>query len=160
MAAPQLVAELAIGEEDVTKLIAITRLRTEPASRVARARMLLAYLDARPSLPLVEPCGCIIRRWMTVHGRVRRRRSTSEAKTWLVWLACQKAKELGYPHELWTTRLFGPPCARTWADCRACLTRQSASRHCVQDPRPLTFELDPSRPDERCCLCRTTKAAQ
>jgi len=26
----------------------------------------------------------------------------SEAKTWLVALACQKAKELGYPHELWT----------------------------------------------------------
>lgn len=75
MAAPRLVAELAIGEGDVTKLIAITRLRTEPASRVARARMLLAYLDARPSLPLVEPCGCIIRRWMTVHGQVRRRRS-------------------------------------------------------------------------------------
>jgi transposase len=31
---------------------------------------------------------------------------TSEAKTWLVALACRKAKELGYPHELWTTRLL------------------------------------------------------
>jgi hypothetical protein len=45
MAAPRLVVELAIGEEDVTKLIAITRSRTKPASRVERARMLLAYLD-------------------------------------------------------------------------------------------------------------------
>jgi hypothetical protein len=45
MAAPWLVVELAIGEEDVTKLIAITRSRTKPASRVERARMLLAYLD-------------------------------------------------------------------------------------------------------------------
>src|SRR5215472_9888696 len=26
---------------------------------------------------------------------------TAEAKTWLVALACQKPKELGYPHELW-----------------------------------------------------------
>jgi len=41
---------------------------------------------------------------------------TAEAKTWLVALACRKAKELGYPHELWTTRLLaaharrhGPP---------------------------------------------------
>jgi transposase len=32
---------------------------------------------------------------------------TLEAKAWLVSLACRKAKELGYPHELWTTRLLG-----------------------------------------------------
>jgi hypothetical protein len=31
---------------------------------------------------------------------------TLEAKAWLVSLACRKAKELGYPHELWTTRLL------------------------------------------------------
>jgi hypothetical protein len=31
---------------------------------------------------------------------------TAEAKTWLVALACQKPKELGYPHEFWTTRLL------------------------------------------------------
>ena len=51
----------------------------------------------------------------------------AEAKAWLVDLACRKAKELGYPHELWTTRLLarharehgpavgqtlGPPCPR------------------------------------------------
>jgi hypothetical protein len=27
-------------------------------------------------------------------------------RAWLVSLACRKAKELGYPHELWTTRLL------------------------------------------------------
>ena len=31
---------------------------------------------------------------------------TVEAKAWLAALACQKAKDLGYPHELWTTRLL------------------------------------------------------
>jgi transposase len=31
---------------------------------------------------------------------------TAEAKAWLVSHACRKAKELGYPHELWTTRLL------------------------------------------------------
>jgi transposase len=31
---------------------------------------------------------------------------TAEAKAWLTSLACRKAKELGYPHELWTTRLL------------------------------------------------------
>lgn len=28
------------------------------------------------------------------------------AKAWLTSLSCRKAKELGYPHELWTTRLL------------------------------------------------------
>jgi transposase len=31
---------------------------------------------------------------------------TDSAKAWLVSLACRKAKDLGYPHELWTTRLL------------------------------------------------------
>ncbi len=31
---------------------------------------------------------------------------TVEAQAWLVSLACRKAKDLGYPHELWTTRLL------------------------------------------------------
>ena len=38
---------------------------------------------------------------------------TTEAKTWLVALACQKPKELGYPHELWTTRLLAAHPAST-----------------------------------------------
>src|SRR5262249_40089012 len=29
-----------------------------------------------------------------------------EGKAWLVSLACDKAKDHGYPHELWTTRLL------------------------------------------------------
>src|SRR5258708_9424926 len=37
--------ELAMGEEDLTALRAIARSRTESASRVERARMLLAYRD-------------------------------------------------------------------------------------------------------------------
>lgn len=31
---------------------------------------------------------------------------TPEAKTWIVSLACQKPKELGYSYELWTTQLL------------------------------------------------------
>jgi transposase len=31
---------------------------------------------------------------------------TAQARAWLVSLACRKAKDLGYPHELWTTRLL------------------------------------------------------
>ena len=31
---------------------------------------------------------------------------TAEAKARVADLACRKAKDLGYPHELWTTRLL------------------------------------------------------
>jgi hypothetical protein len=49
---------------------------------------------------------------------------TVEARSWLVDLACRKAKELGYPHEVWTTRLLaeharghGPAAGHTcWSD--------------------------------------------
>src|ERR1700730_16598023 len=54
MAAPRLVVELTIEEEDVTKLMAIARSRTEPASRVERARMLLAYRDGRKDADLTR----------------------------------------------------------------------------------------------------------
>ena len=49
---------------------------------------------------------------------------TEEAKAWLVSLACQKAKDFGYPHELWTTRLLARH-ARTYAAAagHACLTQ-------------------------------------
>jgi hypothetical protein len=43
---------------------------------------------------------------MTVRVRDAIPSLPAEAKTWLVALACRKAKELGYPHELWTTRLL------------------------------------------------------
>ena len=39
-------------------------------------------------------------------GRGRRRSIMEEDKTWVVDLACQKPKDLGYAQELWTTRLL------------------------------------------------------
>jgi transposase len=39
-------------------------------------------------------------------GRGRRPAMTAEARAWVVSLACQKPKELGYAQELWTTRLL------------------------------------------------------
>jgi transposase len=114
--------ELTIGDDDLSRLTAIARSRTEPASRVERARMLLAY-RADPSFFAVGRAlgahhqtvqRCVER--AVAYGPLTalddRSRSgkeptiTVEAKAWLVDLACRKAKELGYPHELWTTRLL------------------------------------------------------
>lgn len=45
MTAWRQVIELSIGEDDLANLVSITRPRTEPASRVERARVLLAYRE-------------------------------------------------------------------------------------------------------------------
>ena len=114
--------ELSIGDADLAALRAIARSRTEPAIRVERARMLLAYRENPSFFAVGQAFGvhhqtvqrCVER--AVAHGPLAalddRPRSgkeptiTAEAKAWLVSLACRKAKELGYPHELWTTRLL------------------------------------------------------
>lgn len=114
--------ELAIGEEDLASLSAIARSRTEPASRVERARMLLAYRETPSFFAVGQTVGvhhqtvqrCVER--ALAYGPLaalddrsrpgKEPKITAEAKAWIVDLACRKAKELGYPHELWTTRLL------------------------------------------------------
>jgi transposase len=114
--------ELSIGEHDLAGLISITRSRTEPASRVERARILLAYRENPSFFAVSRSLGvhhqtvqrCVERAlaygpMAALDDRPRSGKEpmiTAEAKAWLTSLACRKAKELGYPHELWTTRLL------------------------------------------------------
>jgi transposase len=114
--------ELAMTDEEIGKLTVISRSRTEPASWVERAHMLLAYRE--------DPSFFLVGRKLGVHHQTVQRcveralaygvlaalddrprpgkepTITPEAKAWLVSLACDKAKDHGYPHELWTTRLL------------------------------------------------------
>jgi transposase len=122
MAAPRQVIGISVNETELIELEAIARSRTEWACRVERAQILLAY-RANPSTYAV---GRLIG---VTHQTVQRclnravqfgvmaalddsprpgqePKITDDAKAWVVSLACQKAKELGYPHELWTTRLL------------------------------------------------------
>ena len=114
--------ELAICEEDAVFLSAIARSRTEPASRVQRARMLLAYREDASFFAVGQALGvhhqtvqrCVERALAygprtALDDRPRPGKEptiTAEAKAWIMDLACRKAKEFGYPHELWTTRLL------------------------------------------------------
>ena len=123
MAAPRRTIELVISEEDLAPLTAMARSRTEPASRVERARMLLAAYRDDPSFfavgralgvhhQAVQRCvrravDCGVLAALDDRPRPGKKPEiTVEAKAWLVSLACRKAKELGYPHELWTTGLL------------------------------------------------------
>jgi transposase len=120
--APRRVIALPTDARQRQRLLEISRSRTEPTGRVERARIILAYLDDPSAYAVARAIGvtqqtvtrCLERAAElgvieALDDRPRAGRDpvmTAEAKTWLVALACRKAKELGYPHELWTTRLL------------------------------------------------------
>src|ERR1700751_37356 len=114
--------ELAMSDEEIATLTTLSRSRIELASRVSRAQMLLTYRE--------NPSFCAVGQRLGVHHQTVQRcveraladgplaglddcprpgkepAITPEAKAWLVSLACAKANDHGYPHELWTTRLL------------------------------------------------------
>ena len=122
MAAARRVVDLAFSDDEAVELTRLARSRTEPASRVERARMLLAYRETPSFYAVGRAIGVT---HQTVERCLRRAERlgvmaalddsprpgrepviTEEARTFVVDLACRKAKDLGYPHELWTTRLL------------------------------------------------------
>jgi len=62
MTARRRVVQLAMTDEDLSRLMATARSRSEPASRVERARMLLAYRDDPSFFAVGKLWVCIIRR--------------------------------------------------------------------------------------------------
>src|SRR6202167_5987138 len=171
MTAGRRAMELSIGE-DLARLVSIARSRTEPASRVERARMLLAYQKDPSFFAVGQALGvhhqtvqrCVERAlaygaMAALDDRPRPGKEptiTAEARTWLVSLACRKAKDLGYPHELWTTRLLarharehGP------AEGHACLANLAQGTVCkILDqeevkPHKVRYYLEQRDPDFR-----------
>jgi hypothetical protein len=122
MAALRKVVEISIGAADAAKLQSIARSRTEPPGRVERARILLRYRDDPSHYAVGRAVGvthqtvqrCLARaiRFGVMEALDDSPRPgnepeiTVEARAWLVSLACQKAKDMGYPREFWTTRLL------------------------------------------------------
>jgi transposase len=122
MAAWRRAIELSLTDADTAKLRVMAQSRTEPASRVERARILLAYREDPSFFAVGQILGlhhqtvqrCVERAvaegpMAALDDRPRPGREptiTIEAKAWLVDLACCKAKEFGCPQELWTTRLL------------------------------------------------------
>jgi transposase len=122
MAGSQRLIELSIKRTELRELESIARSRTEAAGRVERARVLLAYRQGPSFYAVGQALGMHhqkVRRYIerakadgamaALDERPRPGKEptiTVEAKTWVVALACRKPKDLGYPHEVWTTRLL------------------------------------------------------
>ena len=125
-------AQLSLTGEDEARLRQLSQSRTESVARVQRAQILLRYAQGMTvsaiaagldtNRPKVERCiskalqlgvGAALQ---DLPGRGRRARLSEEDKTWVVNLACQKPKDLGYAQELWTTRLLA---SHVQEHCRA-----------------------------------------
>ena len=115
-------APLMLSPGEVEMLTVLSQSRTEAAGRVQRAAILLRYRagdtvseiarSLRTNRPRVERCVNkalefgVAQALADLPGRGRRPAMTPEARAWVVSLACQKPKDLGYAQELWTTRLL------------------------------------------------------
>lgn len=153
--------EIAIEDAELARLETIARSRTAAASWVERARILLAYRADPSAYAVGEAIGVTHQTVLRCLERAVRLgvmaalddsprpgkapQITDEAKAWLVSLACRKAKDLGYPHELWTTRLLaghvrqhaeaaGHPCLARVAQGTVCkiLARHEVKPHKVR----------------------------
>jgi transposase len=132
---------LKLDSGDVETLTALSLSRSEPAGRVQRASILLRYHAGQTvseiarslatNRPLVERCvgkalGLGVAQALTdLPGRGRRPAMPPEARAWVVALACQKPKDLGYAQELWTTRLLA----------------KHVQEHCVEAGHPSLTKL-------------------
>lgn len=113
---------LRMTQEDQEYIIPLSTSRTESASRVERAKMLLAYSagdsissiarNLQTNRPRVERCIDKALQLGAIAALADLPRTgappsiTEEARAWVVHIACTKPKELGYSYELWTTDLM------------------------------------------------------
>ncbi len=114
--------DLILSPEARATLEAVSRSRTEPARRVERAKILLGYAAGasvsalartlRTNRPKIERCidkGLQLGAAAALEDLARPGRPAripTEARAWLVAVACAQPQEFGYPEELRTLRLL------------------------------------------------------
>jgi transposase len=123
MAFPKKRKALVFTQEEVEKLQAIRRSRTEEKRRTLRAGILLDAASGKMSDQAIARAHGVNRNtvvlcvnkslrfgWEAALGELPRpgrpRRLSDDATTWVLHCACQKPKELGYTYELWTYGLL------------------------------------------------------
>jgi transposase len=113
---------LSLTEETRATLTALARSRTAPAHHVERSTIILHLADQRDATEIAAKLRIGRQRVTRCARRViavgplkaiddlprsgRRPDITEAARTWVIAEACVKAKQRGYPHEVWTLRLL------------------------------------------------------
>jgi transposase len=114
--------QLTMAQETSLILQGVSNSRTEPMQRVERARILLAFACGETISAIARQFGtnrmkverCInkalqlgaIASLDDLPGRGKPAKITDDARAWVISLACQKPKDLGYSYEMWTTQLL------------------------------------------------------
>ena len=113
---------LVLEQSSREKLEDIKRSRTEPVRRVERSKILLLFSEKRSLNSIAkelrtyrEKIARCIQKALDMgieaalndlSGRGSRPEISQEARAWLIQIACQKPKDLGYSYELWTNALL------------------------------------------------------
>ena len=114
---------MVFSQEELEKLQAIRKARSEQKRRTVRAGILLDAASGKMSDQAIAQAHgvnrntvvlcvnkCLRFGWKAALGELPRagrpRRLSDDATTWVLHCACQKPKELGYSYELWTYGLL------------------------------------------------------
>lgn len=162
--------ELLLTPDARETLRALSRSRSEPAARVARAQIMLSYADGETvsaiarqlntNRPKVERCidkalelGATAA-LADLPGRGRAAGITDAARAWVISLACQKPKDLGYSYELWTTALLASHarkyCRKNGHPTLAQISRGTVSKILTKSevrPHKITYYLERRDPE-------------
>jgi transposase len=146
---------LCLTEEMRATLSALARSRTAPAHHVERSAIILHLADQRDATEIAAKLRIGRQRVTRCARRViavgplraiddlprsgRRPDITEAARTWVIGEACVKAKQRGYPHEVWTLRLLAAHAReRGPAAGHACLAELAPSTvHEVLNSQPI-----------------------
>ena len=112
--------KLKLSEEDLKFLRSTSRSRTMPLRTVVRAKMILGYYNGDTISAIARSIDTNrqkVERTIDkalafgvkvaledLHRKGRPRSISSEARAWIISLACSKPKDYGYASELWTNR--------------------------------------------------------
>lgn len=134
-----------LSNEERTELQRIAAARTESASHIQRARILLMVEDGRTNSQIKEACGAspevinkTLDRYRTFGAMAaledlarpgRPAEISDEDKAWIIDLACQSPKSLGYGPEKWTY---------------SALTKHIKA-HCEEQGHPALSKIAPSK---------------
>jgi transposase len=162
--------KICLSIEELKELERITKSRTEAVSYVERAGIILAFnkgetisqiaRDFKTNKNKIERCidralqFGVLTSLKDLPRSGRKKEITPDAIAWVINLACQKPKDLGYSYELWTNRLLAEyirkNCLEAGHPCLKEIARGTISKILSKSnikPHKINYYLEKRDPD-------------
>ena len=114
--------KIELNNEKIDFLTSISHSRTAPAREIERAKIILLSYNGKNDSQIAKELGINRQKVILCMKKAlafgvkqalddlprsgRSQEIKTEARAWIISLACMKPKDLGYPHELWTQQLL------------------------------------------------------